>query len=146
MEKKIEFITLQVHKIGSIPYEPEQWSSSTNSYSFLIGLIGKCEKELFIVISLNAHNEPNAIEICSIGSSERAVVEPKEVFKSALLSNASKIIIAHNHPTGHTIPSEADYQVTRQIKILSDLLNLPLLDHIIIGHDDYYSFAEHGLL
>ncbi len=146
MEKKIEFITLQVHKIGSIPYEPEQWNSSTNSYSFLIGLIGKCEKELFIVISLNAHNEPNAIEICSIGSSERAVVEPKEVFKSALLSNASKIIIAHNHPTGHTIPSEADYQVTRQIKILSDLLNLPLLDHIIIGHDDYYSFAEHGLL
>ena len=114
MEKKIEFITLQVHKIGSIPYEPEQWNSSTNSYSFLIGLIGKCEKELFIVISLNAHNEPNAIEICSIGSSERAVVEPKEVFKSALLSNASKIIIA--------------------------------LDHIIIGHDDYYSFAEHGLL
>ena len=146
MEKKIEFITLQVHKIGSIPYEPEQWNSSTNSYSFLIGLIGKCEKELFIVISLNAHNEPNAIEICSIGTSERAVVEPKEVFKSALLSNASKIIIAHNHPTGHTIPSEADYQVTRQIKILSDLLNLPLLDHIIIGHDDYYSFAEHGLL
>ena len=146
MEKKIEFITLQVHKIGSIPYEPEQWNSSANSYSFLIGLIGKCEKELFIVISLNAHNEPNAIEICSIGSTERAVVEPKEVFKSALLSNASKIIIAHNHPTGHTIPSEADYQVTRQIKILSDLLNLLLLDHIIIGHDDYYSFAEHGLL
>ncbi len=146
MKKKIELITLQVHKIGSIPYEQAQWNSSAICYSFLIELIGKCEKELFIVISLNTHNEPNAIEICSIGSSERAAVEPKEVFKSALLSNASKIIIAHNHPTGHTIPSEADFQITRQIKLLSDLLNLPLLDHIIIGQDDYYSFKEHGMM
>lgn len=70
----------------------------------------------------------------------------KKIFQVALKSNASSIILAHNHPSGNLQPSEADIKLTRKIKDAGTNLDLPVIDHIILTSESYYSFADEGLL
>ena len=72
--------------------------------------------------------------------------DPKLIFKVALKSNACSLILAHNHPSGNLQPSEADIKLTRKLKDAGIWLDLPVLDHLIISSEGYYSFADEGLL
>ena len=71
---------------------------------------------------------------------------PREVFKVAILSNAYSILLAHNHPSGDTTPSQEDLNITKRIKSASEIMGIPILDHLIIGSNGYYSFKENGEL
>ena len=71
---------------------------------------------------------------------------PKELYKEALLYNAKSIILLHNHPSGNPIPSDADIYMTKQIDDFGKMVDIRLLDHIIIGDREYYSFKEHDHL
>jgi len=102
------------------------------------------EKEFFFVILLDIKNKPiDNIEI-SKGSINSTVVDPKEIIKYATLKSASSIILVHNHPSGETIPSDDDIELTNQIKKACEIVGIKVLDHIIIGKnfDDTYSFAN----
>lgn len=96
-------------------------------------------EETLILISLNSKNR--IIGFCEIsrGTINLTCTSGREVFKRALLMNATKIIIAHNHPSGDPTPSKADLKITEQMKEISNLLDIQFLDHLIIGDDEDYT-------
>ena len=106
--------------------------------------------ENFIVVHLNTRRRPIGFEVVSTGTLDTLLVHPREVFKSAIVSNASAIILAHNHPSGDHSPSEADIKVTRDLIRAGQLLKIEVLDHIILGEaapersKDYCSLSELG--
>ncbi len=108
------------------------------------------EVEYFQVVLLNTRRRLIAIEKVSQGTLDTILVHPREVFKSAISSNAAAIVLAHNHPSGDPTPSEADVKVTRDLIRAGQLLKIEVLDHVIIGRatsdrpKDYVSLRELG--
>jgi len=102
--------------------------------------------EEFLVICLNRANMVLGWAKVSQGGISGTVADPKVIFQVALKANASSIIIAHNHPSGNLQPSEADINLTRKIKDAGLSLDLPVLDHLILTPEGYYSFADEGLI
>lgn len=105
-----------------------------------------CEKEKFILILLNTRNQLIQDKIISIGTVNATLVSPREIFMEALKGEATNIIILHNHPSGDSTPSRQDIIITNKIKEVSALVEIPLIDHIIIGDNQYFSFKQKGLL
>lgn len=103
-----------------------------------------CEK--FLVILLNTKNMVLGTSIVSSGTLNASLVYPREVFQRAILSNAAAIIVAHNHPSGNTSPSQEDLSITKKLIESGKILDIPVLDHIIIGDYSYVSLKEKGLL
>lgn len=106
----------------------------------------RARNERFFAITLNGAHEIIKIHIVSIGLVNRTVVHPREVFITAIKDNATAIVVAHNHPSGHLDPSPEDREITDRLRNASEVLGLALLDHLIFSRAGYYSFVEHGLL
>ena len=104
------------------------------------------DHEVFCVIYLTKRHQFIACEDLFRGTIDGASVYPREVLKAALKHNAAAVILAHNHPSGVPEPSQADLDITKQLKKALDLIDIRVLDHIIIGGGDTVSFAERGLL
>lgn len=104
------------------------------------------DREKFLCLHLDTKNHLISYEVVSIGTLNAALVHPREVFKGAILSNASSIILCHNHPSGIPRPSREDIDLTKRLKQAGDLLGISILDHIIIGNNSHVSFKEEGLL
>jgi len=102
--------------------------------------------EEFMVLCLNRANKVLGWAKVSQGGLSGTVADPKVIFQVAIKSNACSIILAHNHPSGNLKPSEADIQLTRKLKEAGIMLDLPVLDHLIVSSEGYYSFADEGLL
>lgn len=102
--------------------------------------------EKFFVILLNRSNRLIKTICISEGGLSGTVVDPKRIFAMALENMASSIILCHNHPSGNQLPSEADIRLTQKMKDAGTVLDIPILDHIIIGKGKYYSFIDEGLL
>jgi len=121
-------------------------TKSADAYEIFKSRIGDQPYEEFWIILLNKANR--VIQKCSIseGGVSGTVVDPKKIFKYALDAHASSIICGHNHPSGNIQPSEADHKITRKIKDSGILLDIAVLDHIIVGRDSYYSFADDGMI
>jgi DNA repair protein RadC len=100
------------------------------------------KKEKFIAIHLDSKYNIIKEEVISIGTLDASIVQPREVFKGAIKESAHAIILVHNHPSGDPTPSKEDIEVTRQIMKASEVLDIELLDHIIIGENNYFSFKE----
>lgn len=103
-------------------------------------------QEHFVVLTLNGAHFTIRRHVVTIGIANRTIVHPREVFWPAVKDNAVAIIVAHNHPSGHVEPSEEDRQVTARLKEAGNVMGIPVLDHLIIGRDRYYSFLENGAL
>lgn len=101
------------------------------------------EKENFIILHLDTRRRIKSWEIASQGTKDTLLVHPGETFRSAVVANASAIIIVHNHPSGDSSPSEADIRVTRDLIRAGQLLKIEVLDHIILGNK-YTSLRELG--
>ena len=100
------------------------------------------KKETFIVLSLDSKNNIIKEEEVSKGILDSSLVHPREVFKSAIKESAYSIIIVHNHPSGDCTPSQQDMEVTKILMKAGETLDIPVVDHVIIGKDNYYSFKE----
>lgn len=98
------------------------------------------EREVFMVLLLDNQNRLIKQEKLFWGTINKTAVYPREIVKSALKCNAAAIIIAHNHPSGSCTPSETDRLMTLQIEQACDLVDIRLVDHIIVGKGDYFSF------
>jgi DNA repair protein RadC len=104
------------------------------------------DRETFGVVYLDAQNQPTAIETLFEGTLTSSAVYPREVLKSALKHNAASLIFAHNHPSGCVEPSTNDRDITRELVLAASLMDVRVLDHIVVGADSHYSFADHGLI
>ena len=120
---------------------------------FLGPVASGLEVEKFWVLSLNRRNRLRKRVEVSSGTATAALAHPREVFRSAIRESAAAVICAHNHPSGDPAPSAADIQLTRQLREAAAAVDIPLLDHVIIGRRGadplgrgYYSFREVGLL
>jgi DNA repair protein RadC len=109
-------------------------------------------QESFWVIFLNRRNAAMGRQMISLGTLTCTLVHPREVLRSAIVASAAAIIVAHNHPSGDPSPSAADIQLTRQLRDACQAVDIPLLDHVVVGELDadpigkgYYSFREAGL-
>lgn len=102
--------------------------------------------EQFKVLLLNRANKVIDIYEVSSGTTVNTVADPKSVFVAALKANACGVIISHNHPSGNLMPSEADRKLTKDLRDAGKFLHIPVLDHIIMTSEGYYSFADEGLL
>lgn len=109
---------------------------------------GDLDREVFMVINLT--NQMNVINanICSVGTLTYTAAEPREIFKSAILSNAAYCLVLHNHPSGNLEPSEQDIEVTRRLVSAGRILGIEVVDHLIIGQNEmeYVSLREQGLM
>jgi len=108
-------------------------------------------KESLRLILLDTRYHLMRIEEVSLGSLNESIAHPREIFRPALIYSAYAIIVAHNHPSGDPSPSEADHRLTRRLAEAAQLLQIPLLDHVIIGspigeNPSFYSFKQAGIL
>ena len=104
------------------------------------------QKEHFWAMGLNTKNRVLYLELVSLGCLTESVVHPREVFKSAIIKSAANLIFCHNHPSGESGPSLPDITLTRKLKEGGDILGIKILDHIIIGNDNIFSFNSEGKL
>ncbi|KYG82122.1 DNA repair protein RadC [Roseivirga ehrenbergii] len=102
--------------------------------------------EQFWVVMLKRNNEVIQKRVISLGGVSGTVADPKVIFKRALEDLACGIILVHNHPSGNLKPSQADIRLTEKLKNAGNLLEIPVLDHIIFTDDGYYSFADESLI
>ncbi len=116
--------------------------SPSDVFDFLAPRLADEPREKCIGLYLNSTNEVAALEVISQGTSDAAMVSPREVFKTALLTNAPAVILAHNHPSAYPQPSANDKAIARIIKKSGELLDIRVLDFMVIGPDRYYSFRE----
>lgn len=103
-------------------------------------------KEHFWVIGLDLKNRVLFVDLCSLGTLDRNLVHPREVFRLAVNKGVARIIVGHNHPSGDPEPSHADITLTERLAKAGDILGISLLDHVIIGHDSFVSLAERRYL
>ncbi len=102
--------------------------------------------EEFHLLVLDTHGQVRRDHLITRGLADSAQVHPREVFRAAIAEAAAGIIVVHNHPSGDLTPSPEDIAVTRQLAAAGRLLDIPLVDHILIGGDDFLSFAAEGML
>ena len=122
------------------------FTNPNDSRDYLKLTLAELEYESFSVMFLDNQNRLLSLKELFRGTVNQAAVYPREVVKAALHFNAAAVILAHNHPSGLTAPSEADRYITERLKAALDLVDIRTLDHFIVGEGVPYSFAEHGLL
>ena|SRR5665213_957874 len=130
----------------SMAVKKEKISSSKDVADIFQPLLGDYPHEEFWVLLLNRANKIIDKKNISRGGVSGTVVDPKMLFKIAIEHLASSIILCHNHPSGNKKPSEADIKLTKQLKEAGKFLEIPILDHIIITDQDFFSFADEGMM
>lgn len=121
-------------------------TSSRDAFEVLQQNLADLNEEKFCIIMLNRANRVLNVEMVSVGGFAGTVVDPKKIFKIALDAKASSIILGHNHPSGQIKPSDADNKLTDKLKKAGEVLDLRVLDHIIVGDENFYSYADEGLI
>ena len=148
--RKIARVRTQLIKESSVYCKSNELSSPERAaefarslfYEFTENEVRCMPRECMIVCSVDTKCKPTIIEHVSVGTANSALVDMKSIFMSAILSNADGIFIFHNHPSGSAEPSIQDNLITNKIKEAGKILDIKLLDHIIVGDSQYYSYDE----
>lgn len=144
--KRVNIVSLKLVKESSLLYKERSVRSPEDGYQLMKLFLADKDREHFIVVSLDTKNQPVSINVCHIGSLNTSIVHPREVMKSAILSNASSIIVGHNHPSGLPEPSKEDIEVTRRLAETGKIIGIDVLDHIIVGDESFISLKEKGYI
>ncbi len=107
---------------------------------------GELDREHLVCLMINARSQVIGINTVSIGTLQASLVHPRCLFKPALILGAAAVVVVHNHPSGDCSPSSDDRDTTRRLVRAGGILGVPVLDHVVIGADSFFSFREHGLL
>lgn len=143
----VPFIQLKQETIYQASFKSKKIDSVTTVANYARELIGEMDRETVLIFGLNTKSEINFISIVSVGTLNSSMVHPREIFKASILSNCSRIVISHNHPSGDIEPSKPDKSFTDRIVAAGELIGIEVLDHVIVSASaDYYSFAEHGYM
>ena len=134
-------------RIGNQPWENGQpLRSSEDVFHHFRDLLEKEKREFFYVVLLNNKNRKLRDVKISEGSLTAALVHPREVYNPVIRESAAAVIFVHNHPSGDPSPSAEDIEITRRLKEVGEVMGVRVLDHIVIGHDRYFSFSDKGML
>lgn len=151
-EKTTEYGSLEVVNVRLVK-EPSLISdtpvtSSDDAVALIKDLISQFDREVFCILNMAADGKPISMNVVSIGTLNQALVSPREVFKSSILSNAAAFIAFHCHPSGNPSPSREDAEATQTLKKAGDLLGIKLVDHLVVGcgSGKSFSFQKEGLL
>jgi DNA repair protein RadC len=125
--------------------ELKKVTSSKIIFEIMQPIIGELPHEEFWIIYLNNSNKIISKSQLSKGGITGTLVDVRIVFKTALEMGATGLILCHNHPSGTLIPSDADKQITRKLKLAGDSLEIKVLDHLIVTEKNYFSFADEGI-
>jgi DNA repair protein RadC len=131
---------------GAKVLEKEKIGNSCDVFEIFYSILEDCKYENFWILLLNRANKIISKAQISDGGVSGTVADPKKIFKISLEQNASSIILCHNHPSGNIKPSDADLKLTKKIRNAGEFLDIHVLDHIIIGEEKYFSFADEGLI
>ncbi|MGG3803698.1 DNA repair protein RadC [Metabacillus fastidiosus] len=142
--KRVNIVIVKLVKESSLLYKDRCVRSPEDGYQLLKQFLGEVDREYFIIVCLDTKNQPTAINICHIGSLNASIVHPRECFKPAILSNAASILVGHNHPSGQAAPSREDIEVTKRLVEAGKIIGIDVLDHIIIGDNQFVSLKEKG--
>ena len=145
--KRIQILSLRLVREGSILYQTRRISSPKDAVGIGQQFLEDADREQVIVCCLDTKNQPLSISVVSMGILNSSLIHPREIFKTAILTNAASLILYHNHPSGETEPSTEDINITKRIKEAGVLMGIELIDHIIIGSEGrFLSLKEEGLL
>jgi DNA repair protein RadC len=143
----ISVFRLSLVKDTSLPYKEVRQILTPADVADLIRIyLKQTDREHFVAVFLDSHSKVIGINTVSIGTLTESLVHPREVFKGAILANASSIVCAHNHPSGIASASAADISVTSTLVDAGRILGIRVEDHVIIGDEGFTSFREEGLL
>ena len=127
--------------------ERKKVSTSKDAFELLLPFYSNMSQEHCYVLFLDQANKLLSVQAISAGGLTATVVDPRIIFRKALeVKNTAQIILSHNHPSGNTSPSMADRKITKKLKDGAKLLDLKFIDHIIIGHNEFFSFSDAALL
>lgn len=149
MQNPFQLEVVSVRMVRDAPVLSEQKITGPESAVSVVGeLLCEMDREVVCIINLKSDGTPINCNFVSMGTINQSIVEPRELFKSAVLSNAAQMIMVHNHPSGNLEPSKEDTMITDRVLKLSALMGIPLADHVIVGGDNtrYFSFKEKELL
>ena len=121
-------------------------TKAADAADFLIAELGHRPAEVFGAMFLDTKHHILAFEELFHGTIDHTSVHPRELIRRVMHHNAARIILAHNHPSGDTTPSQADITLTKSLKNALEMLDVRLLDHLVIGKKSFCSLAEHGFL
>lgn len=124
----------------------KRYRNSRSIYEDMKYLFYNKKQEYFYCLYFNNRNELIERKLLFMGTINRSIVHPREIFKEAYLQSASGIICMHNHPTGDITPSKEDILFTKNLVELGKMNDIRILDHIIMANDDYYSFNDNGII
>ena len=134
-------------RIGSQKWEAGQpLHSAEDVYQHFRENLGREKRELFYVVLLNNKNRKMREVKISEGSLTASLVHPREVYNPVIRESAAGVIFVHNHPSGDPSPSAEDIDITKRLKEVGDVMGVRVLDHVVIGHDRYFSFNDKGML
>ena len=144
MADKLEQVAIRMVEQPPL-YSKEPMNNPDVAIRVMNEFLSQMDRELFCIVNLQADLTPINMNIVSVGSLNEALINPREIFKSAILSNAHSMMLIHNHPSGNLTPSTSDIQTTARMQELGELMGISLVDHIITGRDgNYYSFRDKG--
>jgi DNA repair protein RadC len=134
-------------ELCSAPLRPgERFSNSREIFLRYRARFFAVHKEFFVALNLNSKNQLIREVLISVGSLSTSVVHPREVFAPAVRDSSAAILFLHNHPSGDPAPSREDRECTTRLFQAGKILGIRCLDHIVLGFEDYYSFADAGVL
>lgn len=147
--EKIQIVSLVMKKDSEL--ESQYGCKITGkevAYEVISNFIGDKDREYLVVLNLDTKNNITSINTVSVGSLNSSIAHPREIFKTAILSNAASIILGHNHPSGDAKESREDIASTKRVKECGEILGIELLDHIIVGNGNkkYVSLREEGFI
>jgi DNA repair protein RadC len=121
-----------------------KFNNSKDIYNYIKDKLLYKNQEYFYTLYLNENNKLIEDKLLFIGTLNKANVHPREIFKYAYLNNSTKIVLIHNHPSNNVLPSKADIQLTKNIIDIGKIQDIHVIDHIIIGNNNYYSFYDNN--
>lgn len=146
-ENEIKVVNVRLVKEPSL-YSTKEVTSPEAVMEVVASELKNYDREVFAILNLKTNGKPINLHICSVGTLDAAMINPREAFKATILSNAASFICIHNHPSGNCEPSSADIAVTERMVRCGELMGIKMLDHIIIAAEtgEQASFLRKGLL
>ena len=146
-ENELEVVSVRLIKEYSL-YSEKELTSPRAVAELMTSELAQYDREVLCILNMNTKNQVINMSIVSMGTLDASIVSPREVFKCSILSNAASIIALHNHPSGSVEPSTEDVKMTKKLVTCGELLDIPLLDHIIVGGmtGKTYSFRSENIM
>ena len=143
----LDFVRIQLVKDRTLVSE-DPVTNAEDAVKMVGEMVKWLDREMLAVLNMKVNGQVMNVNVVSVGSVNSSIAGPREVFKSAILSNAAYILLVHNHPSGTPYPSQIDIEVTKRMMDSGKLLGIPVIDHVIIGAEngDIFSFREHEVI